>query len=226
MSHFRIKLFIHQVGAMMKFILEDSDETLSTHSGLGLIGLLLSKTKLSKRFSNLKVPEINSSPSITNGDIITSYIGILCQSKNDFDCIEPFRDDPFFYRALGIKTVPSSATMRQRLNQKANVEGWKSIILEESAILLKQFDSPVTLTFLKDSETKYVPLDMDVSPFDNSNTKKEGVSRTYKGCDGYAPSFSYLGQEGYVVNVELREGKTHVKRILLPFFKSLFVIRK
>ncbi|WP_218839253.1 hypothetical protein [Evansella halocellulosilytica] len=28
---------------MMKFILEDSDETLSTHSGLGLMGVLLSK---------------------------------------------------------------------------------------------------------------------------------------------------------------------------------------
>ena len=25
-----------------------------------------------------------------------------------------------------------------------------------------------------------VPLDMDVSPFDNSKTQKEGVSRTYK----------------------------------------------
>lgn len=35
----------------------------------------------------------------------------------------------------------------------------------------------------------YVPVDMDVSPFDNSQTRKEGVSRTYQGwdCDGYAP---------------------------------------
>lgn len=42
--------------------------------------------------------------------------------------------------------------------------------------------------------------------------KKEGVSRTYKGCDGYAPNFCYLGQEGYVVNVELRAGSTHVQK--------------
>lgn len=27
----------------------------------------------------------------------------------------------------------------------------------------------------------YVPVDIDVTPFDNSKTKKEGVSRTYKG---------------------------------------------
>ena len=29
-----------------------------------------------------------------------------------------------------------------------------------------------------------VPVDMDVTPFDNSKTMKEGVSRTYKGFDG------------------------------------------
>jgi hypothetical protein len=35
---------------------------------------------------------------------------------------------------------------------------------------------------------------IDVSPFDNSGTKKEGVSRTYQGNDGYAPIFAYLGK--------------------------------
>lgn len=205
---------------MMKFILENSDETLSTHSGLGLIGLLLAKTDLSKRFSNLKIPKIKSLPSIHNGDVIISYLGILCQSKTEFDDIEPFRKDPFFKQALGVQNIPSTATLRQRLNQTALVEGWKATILEESAALIKQFDVPVTPTILKDGKTKYVPLDMDVSPFDNSNTKKEGVSRTYKGCDGYAPNFSYLGGEGYVVNVELREGKTHVQKNTAPFLQE------
>ena len=50
---------------------------------------------------------------------------------------------------------------------------------------------------------------MDVSPFDNSKTKKEYVSRTYKGMDGYAPNFGYIGTEGHMVNTELREGKQH-----------------
>lgn len=196
---------------MVKFILEDSDDTLTTHSGLGLIGLLLSKTKFQKRFSSLKVPEIKSVPDIPNGDVTTSYVGLLCQSKNDFDHIEAFREDPFFYRALGIQTVPSSATLRQRLDQIAKTGGWKSIVLEESARLIRQFDSPVTPVSTSDGN-EYVPLDIDVSPFDNSKTKKEGVSRTYKGCDGYAPNFGYLGQEGYVVNVELRNGSTHVQK--------------
>ena len=39
---------------------------------------------------------------------------------------------------------------------------------------------------------------------DNSNSNKEGVSRTYKGFDGYAPMMAYIGTEGYAINFELR----------------------
>ena len=51
-------------------------------------------------------------------------------------------------------------------------------------------------------ENEKVPLDLDVTPFDNSKTMKEGVSRTYKGFDGYAPMMAYLGAEGYMVNTD------------------------
>ena len=43
----------------------------------------------------------------------------------------------------------------------------------------------------------------------NSKTGKEGVSRTYKGFDGYAPIALYLGKEGWCIGHELREGKQH-----------------
>jgi hypothetical protein len=64
----------------------------------------------------------------------------------------------------------------------------------------------------RDKERPYVQLDIDVSPFDNSGAKKQGVSRTYKGHDGYAPIFAYLGLEGYCVHVSLREGSTHCQK--------------
>jgi hypothetical protein len=47
---------------------------------------------------------------------------------------------------------------------------------------------------------------------DNSGSRKEGVSRTYKGCDGFAPMPAYLGQEGYCIEFELREGKQHCQK--------------
>jgi len=42
---------------------------------------------------------------------------------------------------------------------------------------------------------------------DNSKTSQQGVSRTYKGFEGYAPMKAYIGTEGYTVNFEHREGK-------------------
>lgn len=56
----------------------------------------------------------------------------------------------------------------------------------------------------------YIVLDIDVSVLDNSDTKKEGVTPTYKrNVYGYAPIMAYMGEEGYLVNAELRAGKAH-----------------
>lgn len=206
----------------MKFILESSDETLTTHSGLALIGLLLSKTKLNERLNKIKISEIKSTPSVLNSDVAKAYIGLLCQSKNDFDHIEEFRHDDFFQLALQLEKVPSSPTLRQRLDQAAQLKSWTPIIKEESMLILKQLEvEPSTIVIGQGKDRRsYVPLDIDVSPFDNSGTKKEGVSRTYKGHDGYAPIFAYLGTEGYCVNTELREGSTHSQKGAAEFISQ------
>ncbi len=47
---------------------------------------------------------------------------------------------------------------------------------------------------------------------DNSGSHKEDVSRTYKACDGYAPIPANLGQEGYCLAFELREGKQRCQK--------------
>jgi hypothetical protein len=174
--------------------------------------MLLSNTFLKQRLNGTHLPQVEF-PEISHGDVMTSYLGLLVQGKNDFDHIEPFRNDRFFKLALDLKKVPSSPTLRQRLDMAGTSKEWKRILLEESARLLKRVKAPLTPVSVKtNSDLKeYLPLDIDVSPFDNSNTKKEGVGRTYKGTDGYAPILAYLGQEGYGVNTELREGSHHVQ---------------
>ena len=62
---------------------------------------------------------------------------------------------------------------------------------------------------LRSRKRRFTPLDIDVTPFDNSRTKKEGVSWTYKGFDGYAPVAAYLGEEGWCLGLELRPGSQH-----------------
>lgn len=197
----------------MRFVIEESDDIITTHSGLSLIGLLLDKTHITERLNALAVPG-RSYTDISNADVAVSYLGLLCQGKSDFDHIEPFREDPFFCEALGVNDIPSSPTLRQRFDLVASDDkrGWQNTILEESSCLLRTQGVELTSIVLGEDQRAYLPLDLDVSPFDNSGTKKEGVSRTYKGCDGYAPIFAYVGKEGYAVHVEFREGSTHCQK--------------
>ncbi|MCL6444974.1 MAG: IS1380 family transposase [Alicyclobacillus sp.] len=205
----------------LRFVIEESNEIIVTHSGMTLVGLLLDKTRIGKRLNQTRLPGMGK-PYISNRDVAYSYIGLLCQGKTDFDHIEAFREDEFFTLALQVDDVPSSPTLRQRLDRAAGKSGWEAILLEESAGLLRALDVPLRPIELGEGSNarRYIPLDIDVSPFDNSGTKKEGVSRTYKGLDGYAPIFAYLGQEGYVVHVQLREGSTHVQKDTATFLRE------
>lgn len=71
-----------------------------------------------------------------------------------------------------------------------------------------------------------VPVDCDASPFDNTKTQKEGVSRTYKGCDGYTPMFAYIGSECFMLNCELREGKQHSQKGMPEFLTESIQMAK
>lgn len=186
----------------MRFELEQSDESLTTHSGLALIGLLLAKTDLAARL-NGTCPAESGNYEISHADVVYSYLGLLAQGKSDFDHIEPFRDDPFFAKALSIDTVPSAPTLRQRLDACASEE-WESIIRESSAALLEATRAEFTPAL-----DDFIALDGDVTVFDNSNTHKEGIGLTYQKVVGYAPIFFYLGQEGYLIDLELRRGRAH-----------------
>ena len=189
----------------MRFILEQSDATLTAHSGLALIGLLLEKTRLRARLDQTLVPACPN-PDISHADVVATYLGLLAQGKSDFEDIEPFRDDAFFAHALGCEHIPSAPTLRQRFDAAPHAE-WETIIREEVVSLLRR-----TKAHLTPSHSKLLPLDVDVSPFDNSDSKKEGVEFTYKKVMGYAPIFCYLGHEGYLVDLELRSGSTHSQK--------------
>ncbi|MCP4339003.1 MAG: IS1380 family transposase [Desulfobulbaceae bacterium] len=184
------------------------DEKLSSHSGLILIGMLLESTQLRKRLEQILGVHCVD-PYFSHADVLFSMIGLISIGKPNYDAIEIFREKPeFFAKALSLSGCPSSVTVRQRID----LIGTKAdnIIKEESAAMVS--NKAPAITPLKTSSGKLIPLDIDVSPFDNSKTKKMGVSRTYKGCDGFAPIFAYLGREGYLVNLELREGSQHCQK--------------
>lgn len=205
---------------MLKIQFEFSDDLILTaHGGLSVVGALLEASRVFSELNRTRLRE-NEHPTFSHTDVVKSYVGMLCQGKSDFDYLETVRDDDTFRLCLNLNHVPSSPTVRQRLDEAAvsNLEKWNDILIRTGLELIQRVHAP--LTGVKVGNKTYIPLDIDVSPFDNSGTKKEGVSRTYKGVDGYAPIFAYLGQEGYGVHVELREGSTHVQKDTADFLAA------
>ena len=180
-----------------------SNERLITPSGLSLVGQVLGKSNLIKKANRMRT-EKRSQPQIKNGDILLTMIGLLALGKSDFENVNEFHTDEEFYKnSLGIAYgIPSESSLRNRLDDigvsmnhqilDGNIDMFQACKFEPSQL-----------------ENGCVPVDIDVSPFDNSGSHKAGVSRTYKNFDGYAPIFAYIGTEGYLCNAELREGKQH-----------------
>jgi hypothetical protein len=177
------------------------NEDIITPAGIENVGLILRKTKLAEKLNNLTTKAVDFAYAVC----AFCYLAILCQGKNDFTDIRELRESSAFYRAaLGINDVPSESTFRQRINEIAADQRAQRIVKEENAEMLKTFGVAPKPTF-----NGYVPIDVDVSVHDNSNTKKEGVEWTYKGCFGYAPIYAYIGTDGYALNVEFRDGSQH-----------------
>lgn len=180
-----------------------SNERLITPSGLSLVGQVLGKSDLIKKANRMRT-EKRSQPQIKNVDILLTMIGLLSLGKSDFENVNEFHKDEEFYKiALGIAYgIPSESSLRNRLDGIGTSMDQK--ILDGNIDMFRacEFEpSPLNCGC--------VPVDIDVSPFDNSGSHKVGVSRTYKNFDGYAPIFAYIGTEGYLCNAELREGRQH-----------------
>lgn len=192
-----------------------SNERLITPSGLSIVGAILGKSDFVERM-NAKNTDKRSQAPIKNGDILLTYIGLLCQGKTEFAAVNEMLegDREFFETALGIsKEIPSEPTLRQRMDDIGS--SLRSEILKANVSMLKS--CVITPTELPNG---YVPVDIDVTPFDNSKTKKEGVSWTYKGFDGYAPIAAYIGTEGYLINAELRPGSQHCQKDTPEFLRE------
>lgn len=186
-------------------------QRLVTHSGLALVGHLISRSGFDSKLNSF--PHAKKS-NISHADIIKSLAGVISVGKPSFEAIEEFRRDDFFAECMEINHVPSPETLRQRTEQFGSE--MKQLLIDHSLELIKSNDTQISCCF-----GNYVPLDLDVSPFDNSGTKKEKVSYTYKGHDGFAPIFAYLGQhEGYLINHELREGSQHCQKGTPSFLKA------
>jgi hypothetical protein len=173
---------------------QSSKLQLTSYSGLALIGQCCQAAQVEAVID----PKIPVSQGMRTSDIVKSVVGLLSLGKSDFEAIEAFRQDRFFKEALGLSKVPGSVWIRQRLDSKASAI--RELTDELSLRLLERTEAPIT------TYKGYVCVDLDTFAMDNSGTRKEAVTRTYQGFDGYTPITAYLGNEGWNIGLEHRPG--------------------
>ena len=98
---------------MRQLIVKQLDYDLTPVAGLALVGHHLQR--LAPVFKQID-QALPVRTGVANGDILRSYLGLLVQGKSDFDAVESFRGDAFFKQALNIVLLPSSPTLRQRMD--------------------------------------------------------------------------------------------------------------
>ena len=209
------------INTNQNIVIEFTNERIIPAGGLAVVGALLGKCDFIKKINRMDVTPNRSQHQIKNGDILLTYIGMLCMGKPYFEAVHEMDDDKDFYKAaLGItRAIPSEETLRQRMDDIG--DSLRDSILQENVSLLQA--NKIQPSALPNG---LVPVDIDVTPMDNSKSKKEGVSRTYKGFDGYAPIMAYIGTEGYAINFELREGKQHCQKGTVEFLRETIKLCK
>ena len=179
-----------------------SNSRITPYGGLLIPGQMLKAVDFDAKIDRYSSP----SKEYKNSDALKAMlIGILC-GNTDFESIHETDDDPeFFCNAFHMHHIPSEPTLRQRMDEIGS--SMQGVLRQINADLFKKFGiEPSAL------DNGYIPIDIDVSPFLDEKCKKEGISRTYKKKDGYAPIFAYIGTEGYLIACELREGKQHCQK--------------
>ncbi len=180
----------------MSFIIKSSTERLESVAGISLAGEIARAIGLNTLIPGQ--PALNS--------CLRSMFGLLVQGRSSFEEIALFRYCALFRQAFNLFYVPAKETLRLYLERAAQSIGILDRVRQANIRLLKNVTpTPVTVTTVQ----SYIPVDIDVSIMDNSDSHKEGVSRSYMGTDGYAPIFAYLGAEGYMLDCELRPGSQH-----------------
>jgi hypothetical protein len=174
---------------MPKFEMKQSKRQLTSYAGLSLRGQCFEVAGMTSWLDG-KLPV---SGGMKTSDIAKSMGGLISLGKPDFDAIEPFRNDRFFRESLGISRVPSTASLRQRLDKLGGNERAEADLREHttemSVCLIERAKAPIT------AHEGYVRLDFD----------------------GTAPLAASLGNEGGCVNLELRPGSQHAA-LDTPYF--------
>lgn len=178
-----------------------SRQALTKYAGTVIIASMLRAMDINDRTGRLrKVTHARPQGWVTysDEDILVAAMLSICIGESTFCGTEELLN---LQDRLGFKKgIPAQETIRQRLSQMAEI-GVEHVIEQLNFELLRTYDLELSLTH------GFLPMDVDVTPMDNSKTQKEGVELTYKKFFGYSPMMVYFGK--YLLDMDFRRGSDH-----------------
>lgn len=186
-------------GCKMNCRIDTTKEFISSTAGSVLCGQVFCGIGLERQLDHFH-----------RGNAVKAMFGLLVHGRSRYAEINMFRHDRLFRDAFGLPKVPAQETLRLYFEQiqESHADAFCRIIDHANAQLLGR----AKLTAVNAGKASYIPVDVDATVFDNSGSKKEQVSFTYKKVFGYTPNFAHIGAEGYILHNELRKGSQHCSK--------------
>ena len=156
-----------------RFKLKKGKEELNSTGGNYICGQMIPEEALEQIPENFQPRRRDA---ISDHSVLMTLVGMLCNSRTDFNDVNLYQDDTVFAHSFHIDQLPSESSLRQRLDELPEQRSQSALRGFNQALLKER-----TFGTVKAGHLDLVPVDMDVSPLDNSGSNKQGVSFTSEG---------------------------------------------
>lgn len=204
-------------GTQKNYEFTNTDERIVPNSGLFLASQMVNAAHIRENLDCLTTSGKRSGKQFSDGDIALAFVTSVVNRDVNYCGVESFRngDSDFYKDAMDLTRLPSEETVRQRMNTLGRVKGIHDAVCRTNVDLIRNSGLEI-----KTLPNGMVNVDVDVTPFINEKTQKEGASRTYKKKDGFAPIMAYIGMNGFLLNEEFRAGSQHCQKNTVPFLEK------
>ncbi|MBN1617308.1 MAG: hypothetical protein JW875_08335 [Spirochaetales bacterium] len=165
----------------MDYEIDTTTESLHSTGGFALVGKIFERIGFGQNY--------NDQNTLQHPEILKVLGDLFVQGRSRFEEASLFQYDSFFHDSLNLKYIPARETIRLYLEKMANEKQQVRQAIGQANMKLMKRTSFTTIDF---PHVKYLPVDIDTSPLDNSKSNKEGVSWTYKTVAGSASLLFHL----------------------------------
>lgn len=194
--------------------LEFEDQSLTSFSGLVAFQALFAALGLPERLRRCTTHLRSSAAYLPHRILLllTVHLTLGWRKLRDLDY---YRDDPLVLRTLGLRKLPSVATLSRSLGQ----------FDEKSYDETRGLSRGIVVERIKREKLPRITVDFDGSVLSTKGRLKEGTAIGYnhkKGQRSYYPLFSTVAQTGQVLDVLHRPGNVHDSNGAWEFMREVY----